>query len=132
MSRSYVFQHSVLRFKIKVTIFAGKLPTMNQHMPFQSSSRLHVNVADLTTVRFLSGVCPFVSSKITRCIRFIFTETAGIRFLSGVCPFVNSKITRSNRFIITQTARIRFLCGVCPFVNCKIARSTRFIITQIA
>ena len=133
MSRSYVFQQSFFGFRITVTIFAGKLPIMNKrNMPFQNSSRLHFNVADLTVVRFVFCVCSLVYSNMARSTRFIITQTAGIGFLSGVCPFVSSKMARLIRFKITQTAGIRFLSGVCPFVSIKMAQVNRFKITQTA
>ena len=48
MPRSDVVQQIVRRFRITVTIFTAIQPTMNQHVPFQMSSRLRSNVADST------------------------------------------------------------------------------------
>ena len=48
MPRSDVVQQIVRRFRITVTIFAAIQPTMNQHVPFQRSSRLHFKVTDST------------------------------------------------------------------------------------
>ena len=59
MPRSYVVQQIILRFRIRVTIFAAIQSTMNQHcMTFQISNRLHFNVANSTAQKdVLSPLC---------------------------------------------------------------------------
>ena len=89
MPRSDVVQQIVRRFRITVTIFAAIQPTMNQHVPFQRSNRLHFNITDKVYLRCVS-VCDE-----QECLMFsIYNHTNcknKVYLRAGVCLFVTSK-----------------------------------------